>query len=484
MAITATATTAMAPTRRRIRGSRVRHLARAVIGCVVGASLAPPPAAAAEWGASIGSGLVYSDNLERSEDGDSASLATTDVSGQIIGIGDHFDVDAEASIVWREYFDSAFDSDVLPQFRGEANWAPDPERFVWTVRDNFGQVALSPGEILQPVDRQDINVFSTGPAVTVPLGQRTNLQLAGLFSDVYYENDESDYNRLSGSMTLEREISLNQAAYVKGFTNRTEFKEQQFNDYDVVGISLGYEGLGARTELSAEVGVEILDDGGDHEDGFHVEVDLDRRLGERSSASLRLLSQYSDSAEVFSVDQDLQPVLGGVTNIQVSGVPLWFDLALIQLNWDGARTGAGLFASWSNEDADSIEVTDREIYGGGARVDRRLTDSVRVGAMASYFSEIWSGPIEQTQDDFSLILDLQVELSPKVTLTAYFERYTRSDSPGDYDENRFVVLLRYTPQSVSRELPTFYERRLNRRFVVGGERDGAHGSTSEPRGNP
>lgn len=450
--------------------------ARAIIGCVIGVCLGPYPAGAAEWGASVGSGIIYSDNLERTEDGNSESLITTDVTGQIIGIGNNYDLDVEAAVIWREYFDSAYESDVLPQFRGEANWAPAPERFVWTVRNNFGQVALSPGEILQPVDRQDINVFSTGPAVTFPLGQRTNLQLAGLFSDIYYENDETDYNRLGGSVTLERHISVNQVAYIRGFTNRTEFKEDQFDSYDIIGVYLGYEGLGARTEISAEVGVEELHDDGDSEQGLHLAIDLDRTLGERSSASLRLLSQYSDSADVFSVDQDLQPILGGVTNVQVSGDPIRFDLALVQLNWDGARTNAGLFASWSNEDADSAVLVDREIYGGGARIARQLTDSIRIGATASYFTEIWTGPIEQTQDDLSLGIDVHVQLSPKVALSAYVERYVRSDSPGDYDENRFVLLLRYTPQAVSRSLPSFYERRLNRRFVVGGD--------SESRDNP
>jgi len=184
------------------------------------------------------------------------------------------------------------------------------------------------------------------------------------------------------------------------------------------------------------------------------------------------------------VGQDLQPILGGVTNVQVSGDPIQFDLALVTLNWDGARTSTGLFASWSNEDPDSTALVDREIYGGGARIGRRLTDSVRIGAMASYYTEVWTGPIEQTQDDVSLSLDLQVQLSPKTSLLAYLERYSRSSSPADFDENRLMVLIRYTPQAVSRELPSFYERRLNRRFVVGGEADQAQGADSEPRGNP
>ena len=474
----------MATTRHQRRNSRARRQARAIIGCVVGACLAPVTAHAAEWGASVGSGLIYSDNLQRAENGDSSSLAATDVMGQIIGIGDNYDLDVEAAVIWREYFDSAYESDILPQFRGEANWAPAPDYFVWTVRDNFGQVALSPGEILQPIDRQDINVFSTGPAVTFPLAQRTNLQLAGLFSDIYYENDETDYNRLGASVTLEREISVNQVAYIRGFTNRTEFKSEEFDNYDVTGVFLGYEGLGARTEITAEIGVEELHDDGDAEQGLHLELDLDRSLGERSSASLRLLSQYGDSADVFSVDQDLQPILGGVTNVQVSGEPIQYDLALVTLNWDGARTSTGVFASWSNEEVDSTILADREIYGGGVRINRSLTDSIGIGAMVSYSTEVWTGPIEQTQDDFDYSLNLHVQLSPKMSMTAYLERYSHDSPVGDYEENRYTVLIRYTPQAVSRHLPTFYERRLNRRFSVGGEEDQERGAAGESSERP
>jgi hypothetical protein len=462
----------------------MHHCARALTGWAVGVCLAPVPAGAAEWGVSIGSGIIYSDNLERTEDATSATLATTDLAGQIIGVGDNYDVDVEGAVVWREYFDSSYESDVLPQFRGEANWAPMPEQFVWTVRDNFGQVALSPNDILQPVDRQDINVFSTGPAVTFPLAQRMNLQIAGLFSDVYYENDETDYNRLSGSMTLEREISVNQVAYIWGFANRTEFKDPQFGSYDFTGYFLGYEGLGARTGLIAEVGIEELHDEGESEEGLYVNLDVNRTLGERTSATLSYLSRYADSADIFALDQNLEPVLGGTTNLLVSADPVWLDYASLELRWEHERTSAGVFGSWSNEDADSAVVPDREISGVGVYAGRWLTDSARLGATASYFTEIWTGPVEQEQDDIALSLELEVQLGAKVSLLAFFETFSRDNSPVNYDENRVMVLIRYTPKAVRAELPSFYERRLNRRFVVGGESGHRRDDANESRERP
>jgi len=459
-------------------------LTRSTIGFVTGLCLATFPAAAAEWGASVGSGIIYTDNLERVENGNSVTVATADVAGQIVGFGDNYDVDVEAAVIWHEYLDGDYETDVLPQLRGEVNWAPVPEHFVWTVRDNFGQVALSPAEILQPVDRQDINVFSTGPAMTIPLGQRMNFQLAGLYSDVYYENDEFDYNRLAGSMTVEREISINQVGYIRGFANRTDFKDQQFGGHDFVGFFLGYDGLGARTGLTAEVGIEELHDGGDAEEGLYVNVDIDRSLGVRTSASLRYMSRYADSADIFALDQNLEPALGGTTNILVTGDPVWLELASLELKWDGVRTSTGLVAFWSNEDADSTVQPDREIYGIGARASRWLTDSARLGASAYYTRENWSGPVELEQDDLAVSLELEIQLGARVSLLTYLETYNRDNSPADYNENRIMVLIRYTPKAVSADLPSFYERRLNRRFVVGGEAGQRRDSTSESREHP
>ena len=461
--------------------SRPVPFARPAIGFVAGFCLATFPAAAAEWGASVGSGIIYTDNIDREENGHAVTAAMADLAAQILGFGDNYDLDLEAALVWRDYFDSAYETDLLPQFRGEANWAPVPERFVWTVRDNFGQVALSPNEILQPVDRQDINVFSTGPAMTVPFGQRVNIQLAGLYSDVYYENDEFDYNRLTGSLTIEREISINQVAYIRGFANRTDFKDQQFGGYDFIGYFLGYEGLGARTALNAEVGIEELHDEGDADEGLYINLDVNRTLGERSSASLTYLSRYADSADIFSLDQNLEPSLGGTTNLLVAGDPVWLDYATLELKWDNGRTSAGIFGSWSNEDADSTVVPDREIYGVGARASRWLTPSARLGITASYFSEDWTGPVVQEQDDVALSLEFEIQMGAKVSLLAFFETFGRDNSPINYDENRFMVLIRYSPKTVRAELPSFYERRLNRRFVVGGESRYRRDSASESR---
>src|SRR6185436_6084600 len=80
-----------------------RGIACATALCLAGAQ--SDPASAAEWGVSVGSGILYTDNLERTPDGKEVTLATTDVAGQLLSVGDQYDVDVEASVIWREYLD-------------------------------------------------------------------------------------------------------------------------------------------------------------------------------------------------------------------------------------------------------------------------------------------------------------------------------------------------------------------------------------------
>ncbi|MDP9198449.1 MAG: hypothetical protein M3O07_04440 [Pseudomonadota bacterium] len=473
----------MATTRQR-RKSNVAVLSRFNLGCLVGLCLATLPAGAAEWGVSVGSGLTYSDNVDRVTDGDSVTVATTDFAAQIIGVGNRYDVDVEAAAVWREYLDSEYENDILPQFRGELNWAPIPEHFVWTVRDNFGQVALTPAESLQPFDRQDINIFSTGPAATLPLTQRVNLRLAGLYSDIYYEDEDIDANRISGALTVEREIAHDRFVYVRGFSDRTEFKESQYGGYDIQGYYLGYDSVGIRTAIIAEVGVEELHDGGEVDDGLYVNVDIERELGERVTATARYLSRYADAADMFALSQDLEPRLGGTTNLQVTSDPVQLDIAMLDLRWEGARTATGITAVWSNENADSLVQPDREIRGIAVRGSRRLSASTRLGAAAFFFQEERTGAVEQQQDDFTVSVDFTAELTRTLSLVAVLEHYNRNNSPADYDENRVMVLLRYTPRAITRDLPSFYERRLNRRPATGDVATPVPASANEPPDRP
>ena len=87
----------------------------------------------------------------------------------------------------------------------------------------------------------------------------------------------------------------------------------------------------------------------------------------------RVVLDIKYAFEIFSLDQDLEPRLGGTSNIQVSSDPISHDHALFEVKWDGVRTSTGLTAIWSNEDVDSTVLPDREIYGLAARVSRWMT---------------------------------------------------------------------------------------------------------------
>jgi hypothetical protein len=285
-------------------------------------------------------------------------------------------------------------------------------------------------------------------------------------------------------VTLEREISLNQVGYLRAFFHRTEYKESNFGGYDYAGYFLGYEVLGARSSLTAEVGVEELRDQGETEDGLYVDFYFDRALGTRSSATLTYIRRYADSGDIFALNQDLEPILGGTSNVLVSGEPVWLQLGSLIFRWYGSRTSADLIGFWSDEDVDSAVQPDREMFGVGLSATRWFTESARLGASVYVTREEWSGPLTQELNDVAAMLEFEVQLSPKLSLLTSLESFSRDDSPANYDENRIMLLLRYTPKAVGAGLPTYYARRMGRRFAVGGEagpqEDHASGSRDRP----
>jgi hypothetical protein len=425
-----------------------------------------PLAAMADWGVSMGAGMAHSDNVGRVADGQSATVATAIISGQVLSFGQSYDMDLESTVSFREYSDSAYDAEALPQLRGEVNWSPIPERFAWTFRDNFGQVALNPADSLVPADRQNANVFSTGPAMSIPLNRRWTLRVAGLYSDVYFEDDDFDNNRLTGRVTIERQISRRQSAFCDAFASRVDLKKASLGGYDLNGVFCGYAGEGARTSLSADVGIEALHDKNEVRRSLYADVYVNRRLSEHVNAALAYVSRYADSGDVFSLNQDLEPGLGNDSDTQVVSTPVSQRLASLGLDWEGNRSGAGLFLTWDTENAQSPLVPDREIVGLALHGSRRLSTTAVLGAMAEYRQESRTGAINEDLDDLALGIDLEIRLAEKISLTMQVERYTRRNSSLDYSENRAIVSVVYRPRALRADLPSFYQRHLNRRFVA------------------
>jgi len=145
---------------------RPRRASWLVLG-IMGAACAP----AAEFSGELGVGAIYSDNIR---------LAPTDPTGDTIGVATtdfslheearHLVADVAANLQYLTYAHSIYSNELVGDFTGYGKIALLPGRIDWVVQDNFGQQQLDPGLPVTPENLENINYFSTGPDVTIPLG--------------------------------------------------------------------------------------------------------------------------------------------------------------------------------------------------------------------------------------------------------------------------------------------------------------------------
>ena len=155
----------------------------------------------ASWGLDLGA--RYTDNVGRvdtNEESDTVGIAGVNFAVDVNR--PRFGARAAADVRYQKYFDSTFDNDIQGGLDGTMSFAFVPQRLVWVVQDNYGQVSRNREVADNPANLSDINYFSTGPDLTLPFGARTSVQLSGRWSDAYFEDAEQDSETLSGSAAL------------------------------------------------------------------------------------------------------------------------------------------------------------------------------------------------------------------------------------------------------------------------------------------
>ena len=439
---------------------------------------------ALEWAADVGAGLAHSSNVNRVPEGDSASLATAEGNLQLVEVRRTLVLDAEAAFIHREYFDNEHESDTFPDSRASVAWAPVPDRFAWTLTNYLGQVALAPADSLLPQDRQIANVLTTGPALFLPLMSDWSLDLSAQYGDVYYEDSDLDNERVFGSVGLEYALSQNDSFYVNSVGSRRDYDQDAYEDFEIYGVHLGYTGLGRRTTLAVEVGGEELasidDENAPKQRGEYVNIGIERQLSSSTRASLRAVSRFGDSADIFALDQMMEASLGDTSNVQLSSEPIRQRFVNLLLDWRGSRTSAGLGLIWTTESVESTVLPDREIYGSMVDLNRRLSSQTSLGFSAYYLRELRTGVEDEKQDDLAATFSVDWRATEHVAIRAQLEQYGRRNSLSDYDETRALVTIRYVLRPMRADMPSFASRELSRHRRMGSEET----DESAPRARP
>lgn len=436
--------------------------ARSPIATAIFCCLTASGASAANLDYRLSAGTGYSDNVTR--------VPTNEVDEQIAMGGVRFaldqqsarlDADVVGDVAYYDYLDDTYDSEVVGNVYADTAFSIVPERFIWALTDQFGQVLTDPFLPATAENRENINYFTTGPDFYVGLGTQTRLQLGGRYAITSYEDSDFDSTSTQGHVGLIRLLSDRSSVSLNGEARRLEYDDAALNaDFDETEAYLRYAVAGARTNLSIDVGFTQIDRDAaeDSDDGLLLRLDISRRLSPSSIISLSGGREFSTAASEFAGDQGI--VDTGLTTVHgiQSADPFTLDDATLDYSFRRNRTALGFYASWSDRSYEQSPVLDQKIVTYGARYSRELSQrtSLEVGAS---FAQVDYEPPNPDYDDMTADVTFAWRLSQTVTMELTYDYADRSGNVAatDYTENRIWLTIGYGrgEPRVTRTAPRF-----------------------------
>ena len=404
----------------------------------------------ASWGLNLGA--RYTDNVGRVDvDEESETVGIAGVNFILAVNRPRLVGSAAADLHYEKYFDDTFDPDLRGGLDGLMSFAFVPERFLWSVQDNYGQVSRNRQAVDTPANLQDINYFSTGPDITLPLGARTSFQVSGRWSDAYYEDDNQDSEDIVGSVALVRQLSSSTLISLNGSHSEVDYDEDNlFIDYQVEQAFLRFQLTGARTTVVVDGGVSRIEQDGDTSESENLLASLDvtRLVGARSILRLTLGTSPSTSAQTFRRDQELGGVEVGPDAAVTAGDSFQSDYAYLTFTTDWERSAFTAFVSARSEDHETFDQDNRDQYRATLTYFRDLTRNLTLDVHGTYLDEKFT-ETDFAFDEWGGGLGMRWQFSRRLALVARVDHFVGSsdDNSRDYTENRAYLGISYSSNS-------------------------------------
>lgn len=403
----------------------------------------PAGVQAANFEYELRAGAAYSDNVERAAV-DEIETAAAVVGMRLRGAREEgrlqYSVAGDASYL--EYLDSEVPGEVIGSLFAESSYEILPQSFLWQLDGSFSQVREDLLRSAAPGNRDDVLSLSTGPNLRARFGDAFEAELQARYSIAEFSEREFDSDTLGAQLLLGRRFSERSVIGLgASFADVTYDSALGLGsiDFERTEVFARVRAEGARTEIQADIGYSQAEGANVDDSGAMIRLEATRRLTPFISGFARYLQEYPTSEAVAFIPFD---ATGGGTSGDASiltAAPRVAKTAELGLRLNRPRTSAELafnanretslvgglgnrsfdtarlsitrsmtprsratvFASWSQEDLDSVSDSADELGVGGElsftfgrnlgldlRVEHRERDS---SLPASEFSEISVG---------------------------------------------------------------------------------------------
>jgi len=401
---------------------------------------------------------------------DNVTLVQTDKVSQTIAIADldfdlkdqsrRFDVDAKGNFSDLDYLQNAYGNQLVGRFDGRADASIIPERVIWVLTESFGQAQIDPFVAEVPTNLQDINYVATGPDATFRLGPTVFLDLSARYAKSTYETDPFDSNTVLGSAALGRALSSQSSISINGSFERVLFDNTEVNtNFNRSSFYAHYEIAGARTDLTANLGVTKVDQGSESFTGPNAKLLLLRKLSSVATLKFTVGRDITDGSTAFA---NLQSgAIGGIVTGPAVVSQNNYTVTYGSIDWEYARnrTTFGVSGTWEKDSYVGQPLLDLTRSSAEFSLERKLTSVLTAQLLGRLYRTQYANT-DFAETDGLVGAALMFRAGRGLEIKLRYDRSSRSvsgvgvesgvdDVPGastGYSENRVFLTIGYRPR--------------------------------------
>ena len=327
-------------------------------------------------------------------------------------------------------------------------WIISPSRFEWLVSDVYTQTLINPLQSDTQSNREDINIFTTGPNYYWRLNSQHNINFEARFQKTYYSTTNGDSDRISTALGWVYRVNSSISASLNAEFATLDYNDNTLSDYmnNDLFVRVAYQG--GRNIFAAEAGISNFDfETQDNIKGNRYLLSLQNQRTTNSDIFLEFSHRISDEAtEILSDAQDSLPDINSITPTS-AGTDIFIE-DNINIRYNKITNRFGFFAEIEDTKRDYVTQDELDIHSFLVLIQPTInfSQTASLNLEVMQMKTIYENSIDDREDidtTYTLRYDKSISRNTRWSLSVETERRKSTVPTNDYEDNRIFATLSY-----------------------------------------
>ena len=327
-----------------------------------------------------------------------------------------------------------------------ALWIVNPRRFEWLVSDVYTQTLIEPLQSDTQSNRQNTNIFTTGPNYYWRLSSQHNINFEARFQNTYLDFTGGDSDRLSTALGWVYRLNSSLSSSLNAVHAKLDYKDPTHSDYMNSDLFVRVVHERGRNNFTAEAGISNFDfESQDDIQGYRYLLSLQNQRTTNSDVLLVYSHSITDEAtELSTAAQDTIPGSALPTSV---GTDV-FTEDNINIRYNRTTNRFGLIAEIEEIKRDYVIQNELDIHSFRTSIQPTInfsqTASLNLEAMQTKTIYENSSPGREDVDTtYILRYNNNITRNIRWSLSVETEQRKSTVSLNNYKDNRVLLTLSY-----------------------------------------